>query len=104
MTLNPKADRARQAVRYELFRSRVDAIKLDAGCIDCGYKENPAALQFDHIDPSTKLFRIAAASSKRWEVILAEIMKCEIRCANCHAVKTQRENRSPGRPRTLGPD
>jgi aerobic-type carbon monoxide dehydrogenase small subunit (CoxS/CutS family) len=54
-------------------------IKTASGCIDCGYAEHAQALQFDHISDNKK----ASVST-----ILEEINKCEIRCANCHAVMT----------------
>jgi hypothetical protein len=64
-------------------------IKLDHGCKDCGYNTNPYALQFDHINDDKKnsvsnLIR----SDYSWKTILEEIDKCEVRCANCHAVRT----------------
>lgn len=67
----------------------VDRIKLEAGCIDCGYAEHPAALQFDHVRGEKRgdiaAMRRGGASMVR---ILAEIDKCEVVCANCHAVRT----------------
>lgn len=64
-------------------------IKLASGCVDCGYRAHPDALDFDHLPGSDKEFNISRAlRSKNWDAILAEVAKCEVRCANCHRVKT----------------
>ncbi len=76
------------AQRYKERREKIDKIKLDRGCMDCGYEKHPAALQFDHVDPAKKSFKIAASLMKNWDDILNEISKCVVRCANCHAEKT----------------
>jgi hypothetical protein len=65
-------------------------IKMNSGCVDCGYKGNAQALQFDHTGTDKKesvsnLIR----SDYSWETILKEIKKCEVVCANCHAIRTQ---------------
>ena len=44
---------------YKERRTALDTIKTQSGCVDCGYNEHPAALQFDHIDPKTKKFSIS---------------------------------------------
>ena len=87
-------------------RNLVDQIKLESGCVKCGYNKNPKALEFNHIDPSNKyrdrngktvdISRMAIASGKnsaeksRYAIktILKEIEKCEILCANCHREHT----------------
>lgn len=67
----------------------IASIKLAAGCVDCGFKTHPHALQFDHLPQHEKKFAIGpAVASRSKESVLAEIAKCEVRCANCHAVKT----------------
>lgn len=61
-------------------------------CVDCG-EEDPVVLEFDHrVD---KLMGIADLLRRhvRWEVVEAEIAKCEVRCANCHRRRTAREAR-----------
>ena len=65
-----------------------DMIKIASGCIDCGYAAHAEALQFDHTGNDKKgnvsdLIR----SDYAWTTIMAEINKCDIRCANCHAVR-----------------
>ncbi len=77
--------------RDRLYRKRrawIDAIKLERGCLDCGYNEHPAALQFDHRNPAEKEFNIAQGWTKSKARVLREIAKCDVRCANCHAVRT----------------
>ena len=76
----------------------INGIKLERGCIDCGYRANPVALQFDHRDPSQKLFGIAKALTYSWKLLAAEMAKCDVRCANCHAIRSQAEGHL-GRPR-----
>ena len=82
--------------RYSRFRIKLDEIKIAKGCIDCGYNAHSAALDFDHRDPKTKLFKVAAASSRKWETVLEEIEKCDVRCSNCHRIKHQRKAASDG--------
>jgi thiol-disulfide isomerase/thioredoxin len=57
-------------------------------CVDCGEKD-VRVLEFDHMDIATKNYNVANMyASHSWENILAEIEKCEIRCANHHRIKT----------------
>ena len=57
-------------------------------CSQCGM-EHPAALDFHHIDQSTKRFALSAASKMKLslEEIKDEIDKCVILCANCHRIE-----------------
>lgn len=64
-------------------------IKLSRGCKDCGYAAHAQALQFDHIGNDKKMnVSDMIRSDYSWETIKVEIDKCEVRCANCHAVVT----------------
>jgi hypothetical protein len=79
----------RSKVRYKENRALIDGIKLSSGCIDCGYRSHPAALEFDHLPGCEKkdtLARLAGVKSR--QRILDEIAKCEVVCANCHAIRT----------------
>ena len=79
-------------------REIADAIKIQAGCEMCGYNAHACALQFDHIDPSTKyttrngnkVHPADLIKGNRYGIatVLAEIAKCRVLCANCHAVHT----------------
>ena len=74
--------------RYADRRALIDSIKVERGCADCGYRDHPAALHFDHRDPSKKAWGIATNLSRRWERLIEEIAKCDVRCSNCHAIRT----------------
>ena len=67
-------------------QSEIAKIKIDRGCSTCGYNANPAALHFHHTR-GEKLFslRYGVAKNYAWGRILAEIEKCDVLCANCHA-------------------
>jgi transposase len=61
---------------------------LEAGgrCALCGYDRHIAALQFHHLDPTTKAFGLSARGITRSLVELrAEASKCVLLCGNCHA-------------------
>lgn len=56
-------------------------------CIDCGISDI-RVLDFDHVREA-KLANIASLLRySSWSHIEAEIAKCEVRCANCHRIKT----------------
>lgn len=58
--------------------------------MDCGYAEHAVALQFDHVGDNKKMnVSDMIRSDYSWASIKEEIAKCEVRCANCHAVMTK---------------
>lgn len=78
----------RNRLRAKLTRLWLNEIKLQRGCKVCGYKKDARALQFDHRDPSEKLFDVSQMKNcARWK-IMDEVEKCDVLCANCHATKT----------------
>ena len=78
-----------QAKRSKEVGALLDAYKLSHGCAVCGYNSNTVALDFDHIDPNTKLFNIGRSRAKvSLEALWKEVAKCQVLCANCHRIKT----------------
>lgn len=58
-------------------------------CVDCG-ENDPIVLEFDHI--KDKSFTISSVGRDHLlEDVVKEIMKCEVRCANCHRRKTAKQ-------------
>ena len=57
-------------------------------CIDCG-QTDIRVLEFDHVrgEKSNNIARMVGEGFS-WSSIEAEIAKCEVRCANCHRIKT----------------
>ncbi len=58
-------------------------------CVDCG-EGNFIVLEFDHVR-GKKSWNVSEMMKFSWETILKEISKCEIRCANCHRIKTAKQ-------------
>jgi transposase len=67
------------------LRKYLDSVKVASGCVDCGYDANPLALDFDHVRGEKKILVSFAKSKAQAD---AEIEKCEVRCSNCHRIKT----------------
>lgn len=60
-------------------------------CVDCG-ESDALVLEFDHRDPSEKagdVGRIVHAGTVA--ALQAEMNKCDVRCGNCHRIKTARQ-------------
>lgn len=53
-------------------------------CVICGYDRCQRALEFHHLDKTTKKFNISECKMLRWETLLEEAKKCILVCANCH--------------------
>lgn len=79
-----KRDRRRSGHR----RAVVNRYKRMKGCSICGYNLNGLALEFHHRNPNEKERTVASLMHHSWKMIKAEIKKCDITCANCHAIHT----------------
>ena len=60
-------------------------------CVDCGESDS-RVLQFDHVRGKKSM-----ALSRMWTTGYAlerckkEVEKCDVRCANCHAIRTSKQ-------------
>ncbi len=73
-----REDNQRRIVTYLAFHP----------CIDCG-QTDMRVLEFDHVRSNksghiSKMVQVGYS----WPTIEAEIAKCEVRCVNCHRIKT----------------
>jgi hypothetical protein len=71
-----------------LKKSRLSNLKLEVfgelTCKICGYNKCEKALEFHHINPEEKEYKISDLKSESEIVIKQELQKCIILCANCH--------------------
>jgi hypothetical protein len=69
-------------------RQRLYAYLSEHPCVDCG-ETDVRVLEFDHVR-GNKSANIATLLNNAisWSTIEKEIAKCEVRCANCHRIKT----------------
>ena len=72
--------------RNERFDDIVAQVFPVLECKLCGYNKCEKALEFHHLDPSTKLINIAKLGMTRHnsQFVLDELRKCVVLCANCH--------------------
>jgi len=61
-------------------------------CIDCG-ESNPIVLDCDHRDGEIKFLNVSAMVNTpySWKKIEEEIKKCDVRCSNCHRLRTAKQ-------------
>jgi len=74
----------------EKLRAKLDLLKTERGCYDCGIMGLPAACyDWDHLPGKEKLFNIGADQRSRSLVAnIAEIEKCQCVCSNCHRIRS----------------
>lgn len=90
---------AQQRERLRRFRAEarviIHAAKAEP-CAECGGTFHFAAMQFDHVR-GEKRFVIGrfVQSEKSLDLLREEIAKCEVVCANCHAVRTWNQKKWP---------
>lgn len=68
---------------------KVRALK-NKPCLDCKQSFPHYVMHFDHRDAHTKVKAIATLTRNTvaWARVEAEIAKCDLVCANCHAIRT----------------
>ena len=57
-------------------------------CADCGKTYQPCQMEFDHREGTAKTRNVADMVSRSESIIRAEIVKCDLVCANCHRLRT----------------
>ena len=82
----------RIAQKQAAWRRRLEwlrELRADKPCTDCGRRYPAIVMQWDHLPGFEKLGEISGRLRKASRAkILAEIEKCELVCANCHALRT----------------
>lgn len=73
------------------IQSKILDYLKDNPCVDCK-ESNLIVLEFDHISDKKHNISNMVQRGNSWDTILKEIEKCEVRCANCHRIKTARES------------
>lgn len=75
-------DEQRAAHRAHRLKQRLKAIAYLGGtCAVCGKTED---LEFHHIDPDQKEHGVGQLLNRRWDFLVAELDKCELRCDEHH--------------------
>lgn len=90
MARSPESkERRRELSRNYWAKNRQYVLEeKDKPCFDCGVKYPPYVMQFDHRPGEIKLFGIAQMATRSRALVAAEIAKCDLVCANCHAERT----------------
>ena len=78
---------------YDRQRAMVRIYKMEAGaCMDCAMPVNDETIvcfDLDHRDPALKSFTISYEMGNVSDAALhAEMLKCDVVCRNCHALRT----------------
>lgn len=78
--------------RKKESRQKINEYLSSHPCVDCK-NDNIIVLEFDHRDQEKKHKAISemVASGYAWIKIKQEIDKCDVRCANCHRIKTAKQ-------------
>ena len=90
---HPEARRTRMDEHARRRKRKLQSMLLDYlrahPCVDCG-ESDPVVLEFDHLRDNSANVTTLVVRRVAWSVILEEIAKCEVVCANCHRRRTAR--------------
>lgn len=82
----------RRRKRIEKHRRMINERKSQP-CVDCGCIYPPYVMDFDHLGDDKSDIVSKLAWTRGTDVLIAEMDKCEVVCANCHRERTQRRLR-----------
>ncbi|HEV2250444.1 MAG TPA: hypothetical protein VGT60_08055 [Candidatus Limnocylindria bacterium] len=94
------AERGKEArlARVKVWRGEarawMAALKEGRACADCGGVFAPFVMHWDHLPGHLKVAEVSAmVGNRRRDVVIEELAKCELVCANCHVIRTVRRAR-----------
>jgi 5-methylcytosine-specific restriction endonuclease McrA len=79
------------AKHRQKITDEIKKIKSRTPCVDCGNCYPPEAMEFDHIVPVSLTGDKPISGVRSVKELYKELIKVEIRCANCHAIRTHQE-------------
>ena len=87
---SPKGVNSSEALKIKKRKLKQLLVKYKGGkCEQCGYDKCIGALHFHHRNPQEKDFNISqinlSDNNFSMDVVISEIDKCDLLCANCHA-------------------
>lgn len=83
---NPTIEAQKKQVAQKKRRNWYTELKQGKPCVHCGGVFHPAAMHWHHL--GDKVATVSSLNTHSRRTVLAEIAKCELVCANCHAVLT----------------
>ena len=89
---------ARKRERWEEIVQWHNELKASLPCVDCGGFFHHAAMTWDHLPGREKVNEVSNLRRFSRNAVLAEIAKCELVCANCHAVRSFERRRGVAQP------
>lgn len=87
-----EAKRTGNLARYRQLQAFLGGLKKGP-CLDCGGEFSPCCMDFDHVRGEKEL-GVGQMVSYNQDRLLAEIAKCDLVCACCHRLRTQRRTTS----------
>ena len=96
--LSGNREKSRQVNRDAHARKvrRINDYKAARGCEDCGISDH-RVLDLHHRHPAEKTATVSEVKAKRgWKMILSEMEKCDVLCANCHRIRHHEERQREG--------
>lgn len=94
--------KANNAANYQKNKAKISARRtalkqefidmLGGKCSRCGYNEFVAGLDFHHLsdkdnEMANLITKAATGNGKQRDLLLAEVRKCTLLCANCHRAR-----------------
>lgn len=91
---NPERMQQLKVQRVNANLAWVTQLKAETPCADCKQTFDPVCMDFDHVRgvKRKKIVQLVNDGYSK-DVILEEIAKCELVCANCHRIRTWRSER-----------
>lgn len=84
---NKNIYKTRRKLKKANRKAYLEKLKLEKGCLVCGYKKCSASLVFHHINESLKTIGPSKMITDNWAFkrIDKELENCMVLCHNCHS-------------------